>query len=90
MKKVYVLISIFMCSLFLFTGCQKTYTITFDANGGVCEIDKVDCKKKETIQVPNKPTREGYNFLYWEKNGSQFNFDEAITSSFTLVAKWEI
>lgn len=90
MKKVYVLISIFMCSLFLFTGCQKTYTITFDANGGVCEIDKVDCKKKETIQVPNKPTREGYNFLYWEKNGSQFNFDEAIISSFTLVAKWEI
>lgn len=46
MKKLYVLISIFMCSLFLFTGCQKTYTITFDANGGICEVDTIDCKKK--------------------------------------------
>lgn len=90
MKKLYVLISIFMCSLFLFTGCQKTYTITFDANGGICEVDTIDCKKKDTIYVPSEPTREGYTFLYWEKDGSQFDFNEAITSSFTLVAKWEI
>jgi len=89
-KKLYVLISIFMCSLFLFTGCQKTYTITFDANGGICEVDTIDCKKKDTIYVPSEPTREGYTFLYWEKDGSQFDFNEAITSSFTLVAKWEI
>lgn len=79
-----------MCSLFLFTGCQKTYTITFDANGGICEVDTIDCKKKDTIYVPSEPTREGYTFLYWEKDGSQFDFNEAITSSFTLVAKWEI
>lgn len=90
MKKLYVLISIFMCSLFLFTGCQKTYTIIFDANGGICEVDTIDCKKKDTIYVPSEPTREGYTFLYWEKDGSQFDFNEAITSSFTLVAKWEI
>ena len=90
MKKLYVLIPIFMCSLFLFTGCQKTYTITFDANGGICEVDTIDCKKKDTIYVPSEPTREGYTFLYWEKDGSQFDFNEAITSSFTLVAKWEI
>lgn len=90
MKKLYVLISIFMCSLFLFTGCQKTYTITFDANGGICEVDTIDCKKKDTIYVPSEPTKEGYTFLYWEKDGSQFDFNEAITSSFTLVAKWEI
>lgn len=90
MKKLYVLISIFMCSLFLFTSCQKTYTITFDANGGICEVDTIDCKKKDTIYVPSEPTREGYTFLYWEKDGSQFDFNEAITSSFTLVAKWEI
>lgn len=90
MKKLYVLISIFMCSLFLFTGCQKTYTITFDANGGICEVDTIDCKKKDTIYVPSEPTREGYTFLYWEKDDSQFDFNEAITSSFTLVAKWEI
>ena len=90
MKKLYVLISIFMCSLFLFTGCQKTYTITFDANGGICEVDTIDCKKKDTNYVPSEPTREGYTFLYWEKDGSQFDFNEAITSSFTLVAKWEI
>ena len=90
MKKLYVLISIFMCSLFLFTGCQKTYTITFDANGGICEVDTIDCKKKDTIYVPSEPTKEGYTFLYCEKDGSQFDFNEAITSSFTLVAKWEI
>ena len=75
--------------------------VTFDANGGKTDYDKVPVYETEKIigtkankltAIPN-PTRAGYNFTGWytDPDGKQlFNADEtAITEDTTLYAGWE-
>ena len=75
--------------------------VTFDANGGKTDYDKVPVYETEKIigtkankltAIPN-PTRAGYNFTGWytDPDGKQlFNADEtAITDDITLYAGWK-
>ena len=78
--------------------------VTFDANGGKTDYDKVpvyetekitDTKANELTAI-NAPTRAGYNFTGWYtadgklENGKLFNVkDTAITDDITLYAGWE-
>ena len=84
MKRKYILIIIFILIL---SGCKpKTYTVTFvDSN---TEMAKIEVKKGSNIKNIAKPTKEGYIFLNWLKDGVEYNNDNPITSDITLEASW--
>lgn len=84
MGKKYILVII---CLLLLTGCKtKTYTVTFmDSN---TQLAKIVVKKGENIADVDKPTKDGYLFLNWLKDGIDYNEDNPITEDITLEATW--
>jgi uncharacterized repeat protein (TIGR02543 family) len=66
----------------------KSYTVTFDANGG--EGGKsVTVEHGGTLLAP-MPTRANYSFEGWYLGETKWSFKtDKVTSDITLVAKWE-
>ena len=67
----------------------NTYTVTFDANGGVGgeSITATYGSKISPISV----TKEGYTFLDWYLDGTKWDFEaDTVKGNITLTAKWEI
>lgn len=84
-KKIVILL---LC-LFL-TGCsEKTYTVSFDTSGGT-NINSIILKEGETIKGVIPPTRDGYLFVNWLKDGIEYNDETPITNDITLTANWTI
>ena len=89
-KAIFALIAVLM-----FTGCTnildtaKTYTVNFDPDGGTY-IPAAQVKSGQKVNEPTPPSKDGYTFAGWFKQGSntQFNFSTKITSDITLVAHW--
>ncbi|MCR4947792.1 MAG: InlB B-repeat-containing protein [Treponema sp.] len=67
----------------------KTYTVTFDSDGG-SEIATKNIEIHKTLTKPEDPTKENYDFLGWYIDESLFDFSTSITSNITLKAKWSI
>lgn len=65
-----------------------SYTVTFDSNGG-SGIDSVEVWKVEPLVRPSNPVYEGYEFLGWYLDETEFTFNEIIENDITLHAKWE-
>ena len=69
----------------------KTYTVTFESNGGSkVKAQKVTHGKKAT--KPANPKRKDYAFLGWytdKKLTKAYNFTTAVTANRKLYAKWE-
>ena len=75
--------------LFSFTSCKKkTYIISFDTDGGSI-VENQEVKKKDKLEKPSDPVKEGYVFLYWELDGKEYDFDTKVKNNFTLTAKWK-
>lgn len=89
MKKItflsFVALTIMLVTL---TSCQKKYKVTFDTDGG-SQVPEVSIKKGDIISQPLYPTKEGYYFLYWEKDGKEYDFNSPVNSDITLKAIWE-
>jgi len=69
---------------------NKTYTISFDSNGG-SSVAGQTVKTGETATRPANPTRSGYTFDYWYSNSgltTAYNFSTPVTRNITLYAKW--
>ena len=69
------------------------YDVTFNVNmEGVTPVDTQTVKCNETATAPAAPTKEGYKFLGWFKDGENtaFDFDTPITQKTELTAKWEL
>ncbi len=69
----------------------NVYTITFNSNGG-SDIAAATVNDGEKLAKPANPTRSGYNFVGWFDDAAltnKYNFDNAVTSDFTLYAKWK-
>lgn len=67
---------------------KNTYTVTFNANGGT-DVAPQEVEYLGTAKEPAAPAREGYAFMGWYLNGTQWDFDEmSVTSDITLVALW--
>ena len=64
------------------------YTVTFDTDGG-SSIDSVVVKDGEKLNKPNNPSKDGYSFVNWEYNDTEYNFDNVVTSNLTLKAIWK-
>ena len=67
------------------------FTVTFDTDGGTPPIVERKVPKGEKVTAPT-PTKEGYSFVEWKKEGETtvFNFDTPITENITLKAFWTL
>ena len=66
---------------------DKKYTVTYNSNGG-SKVSSQTITEGSKISRPSDPTRRGYIFAGWLLNGSPYDFNKAVTSNITLVAKW--
>ena len=68
------------------------FTITFDSKGGT-DVPAQNQMYGELLEVPEPPTREGYDFTGWYTDHScciLWNLEErTIESDMTLYAGWE-
>ena len=87
----YVLILLLVLVLFIigFRLLLKSFTISFDTDGG-STIRDISVSKNSSFS-PNKyvPTKEGYIFLGWFKDGYKVESSFVVTRDITLVAHWE-
>ena len=84
MKKYYLIIILLLTIL---TSCKaKTYKVTFmDDNK---ELSTIEVKKGTNLTNIDNPTKEGYIFLSWLKDGLEYNVSSPITKDITLQASW--
>ncbi|MDR2684502.1 MAG: InlB B-repeat-containing protein [Prevotellaceae bacterium] len=81
--------------LFVFTSCgKKTYTVTFDSQGGSAVAPITDLLPNSTIAEPAPPpTKTDCIFEGWYKDAAgtvEWNFaTDVVTSDITLYAKWD-
>ena len=94
MKKKWIIVLVFILLLllifvfYLLFGRQKTFTITFDTNGGT-EIASIEVKDNDIIKLPSSPTREGYKFVGWiNEDGYVITKGLKATKDITLKAEW--
>ena len=66
----------------------KTFTISFDSNGG-SKVNSQVVKENEVLKEVKNPTKKGYEFVEWQLNGKKYDFKEKVTSNFTLKAIWK-
>jgi hypothetical protein len=66
-----------------------TYTVTFDSSGGSAVASQT-VKEGGKITKPANPTRSGYTFLGWFYQAKAWDFNQLVTSSMTLQARWLI
>ena len=84
MKKKYL----FVLLLLFITGCHtKTYTVTFNTDGGT-KLSNKDIKEGGNIKNIDLPTKEGYIFVSWEKDGVEYDPNTPIKEDITLKAIW--
>ncbi len=67
----------------------KTYTVTFDTDGGSA-VASATVEHGAAVARPTDPTRENYEFVQWDKDGVEYDFDAAVAQDITLVAQWRM
>lgn len=93
MKKNFVFVCLCVLALALVVSCAepeaevKSYTVTFDSNGG-SEVAAIVVKEGEKVAKPENPTKDGYVFGAWQLDGKDFDFSSVITADTKLVASW--
>lgn len=93
MKIIKILLPIIVVMLFLTSCSKETYLVSFDTVGGsIVSGQKVEEGKRVT--KPTDPEKDGYDFVGWYKSSSYhendlYDFNEAVSNSFTLYAKYE-
>ena len=86
----------------LYAKWSRSYTITYDTNGGVWKDTKTSEKRSETysvtqsgVKIAAAPVREGYTFVEWKGSSYQpgETYNEKDPDGFygddTLVAQWK-
>lgn len=93
-KKKKIIVAIFLLillAILLFAIVQNSKSneieVTFDCHGGSA-VENLKIQKGETIKEPEKPTKDGYQFIGWYYEGKKFNFNEEIEHNIKLEAKW--
>ena len=72
---------------------KETYSVTLNANGGAFSDGKttitLEIEEGENISEAETPVREGYNFLYWTLNETEYDETKPIESDLILYAAYE-
>lgn len=83
MKKYLVMIFF----LLFLTGCsEKTYTVSFISDEKL--LESIEVSKGNTIDEVGIPTKEGYIFVSWLKDGIEYDSESPIYEDITLTANW--
>ena len=69
------------------SSTKKTYTVTFNSNGG-SSVGTQTIEEGGKATKPADPTRSGFTFAGWQLNGSAYNFNNAVTGNIILTAAW--
>ncbi len=64
------------------------YTISFDSDGG-SEVAPITQDYGSVVIKPEDPTKTGYTFSYWEKDGQQYTFGTMPAENIELRAVWK-
>ena len=96
MKKEYkyAIGALFGCAIIMFIlffvigGEKKEYKITFDSTGG-STVESQVIVEGNSVTKPTNPTKENHNFVRWEYQNKEYNFDNKVESDMTLKAVWE-
>ena len=91
MKKGLLVLLATIAVLTVFVGCKKepeVYTVTFDSQGGTA-VEAVKVKAGDKITGVTAPTRGGFDFICWLKDGVTFDLDtDTVKGDMTLIANW--
>ncbi len=69
---------------------EKSYTVDFDTDGGTPQPDSQNVRAKNmAIKPETDPTKKGYTFKEWQKDGTAYDFSSQVTEDIKLKAKWE-
>ncbi|MDU5471381.1 MAG: S-layer homology domain-containing protein [Peptoniphilus harei] len=62
--------------------------VTFDSDGG-SKVDPIEVEKGKTVKeaIPT-PTKNGFEFVEWQKDGKKFDFETPINENINLKAVW--
>ena len=88
------LFQFFVLTLFavaVFAACSpKTHTITFDPNNG-SSVTTQQVVNGSAVTQPSNPSKPHYTFVYWYATNPEvpYPFSSAVTSSFSLTAKYD-
>ena len=85
---ILVLIIALALALFMLFSKDKTYTVTFDSNGG-SEIAPITLNKNSQLILPENPVKEGYDFVQWELDGVKVTNGYVVTKDVTLTAVYK-
>lgn len=68
----------------------KTYTVTFDSNGGTSTPTAQQRPEGSTLTEPIPPEKDNAKFLGWYLGDKKWDFvKDKVSSSITLTAKWQ-
>ena len=69
----------------------EAVTVTFEANGGECGMEKATVNENKKLESLPNPTREGHVFLGWyiQDKNEKATLDTTYDKSTTLVAQWK-
>ena len=66
----------------------QEFKVTFDSDGGSAVAEQ-SVKEGEMAKEPSAPTKDGFDFVEWQKDGVKFEFTTPITAEITLKAVWK-
>ena len=75
----------------LYAKWINTYEVTFDVDGGSA-VETQTVRENEKVKEPTAPTKATFYFVGWYTDNAltiEYDFETAVTSDFTLYAKWE-
>ena len=67
----------------------KTYTVTFDSNGGSAVSSQSVKYGEKAVKPETDPSKEGNDFIGWNLDDAAYDFSTPVTENITLVAQWE-
>lgn len=66
---------------------QEVFSVNFNSNGG-SSVRKQSVKDGEKAIAPKNPTKKNCTFAGWYNGNVKYNFNNPVTKSLTLKAKW--
>ncbi len=89
MKKKLMPVLALLFLLICVCGCSaKEHTVNFNTDGGSF-IEAAAVKDGQKLTRPQDPVKDGCVFREWQLDGKAYDFDQPVTSGFTLLAVYD-
>ena len=92
-KSKYIVYALLGCAALMFVlyfvigNKKKEFTIVFDSTGGTT-VASQKVEEKGKVKKPADPVKENYNFIRWEYENQEYDFNKEVTGNLTLKAAW--